>query len=135
MTADRFRCLAADAVVVDDGRVLLMERSVEPHEGAWVLPGGMVERGETAREACEREAQEEVAVDVSAENLVGLYDDPDRDPRGNVSAAYLCSIVEGEPRPKEEAARVEWFPFDDLPETGFDHGEMLEDAAELMAGR
>ncbi len=112
-----------------------MERSHEPFEGCWVLPGGMVERDETAREACERETQEEVGVDVSAEELVGLYDDPDRDRRGNVSAAYLCRVVEGEPRPREEAARVEWHPIDDPPETGFDHGEMLDDAAELVDGR
>lgn len=130
---DRFRCLAADAVVVEDSRVLLMERDVEPFEGHWVLPGGMVERDETARDACEREADEEVDVEISAEELVGLYDEPDRDRRGNVSAAYLCRLVEGEPSPRDEAAEVEWHPLDDPPDTGFDHGEILEDAAEMVA--
>lgn len=132
---DRFRCLAADAVVVEDGSVILMERDVEPFEGSWVLPGGMVERDETARRACVREVVEEVGLDVAVEDFVGLYDDPDRDRRGNVSAAYLCSVVDGEPEPREEAARVAWHPLADPPDTGFDHGEILEDAAETVADR
>lgn len=129
---DRYRCLAADAVVVDDGRVLLMERDVEPYEGCWVLPGGMVERDETAREACEREVKEEVGVDVDVGAFVGLYDSPGRDRRGNVSAAYLSTLESGEPRALEEAAEVEWFTVDDAPEMGFDHGEILADAREIL---
>lgn len=124
------RALATDAVVVIDGEVLLMERDHDPYENQWVLPGGIVERGETAREACERETEEEVGLDVEATTFVGLYDEPDRDPRGNVSAAYRCEPTDdaGDPEPREEASAIETFPPDDLPEMGFDHREIVADA-------
>lgn len=123
------RALATDAVVVIDGEVLLMERDHDPYENQWVLPGGVVEQGETARQACVREANEEVGIDVEATEFVGLYDEPDRDPRGNVSAAYRCEPTDdvADPEPREEAAAVETFPPGNLPEMGFDHREIVAD--------
>ena len=129
MELEQLRVLATDGVVVDEGRVLLMQRDREPYAGDWVLPGGVVERGETARTACEREVAEEVGLEVDAEAFVGLYDEPGRDPRGNVSAAFLCTpAAAGEPEPLEEARAVALFDPDDLPSTGFDHGRIVADA-------
>lgn len=123
------RALAADAVVLVDGEVVLLERDHPPFEGHWVLPGGLVERGETAREACVRETAEEVGLDVEVESFAGLYDDPNRDERGNVSAAYRCTPAgEGTPAPKEEARQVDTFDPDALPEMGFDHRQIVADA-------
>ncbi|MDY6779255.1 MAG: NUDIX domain-containing protein, partial [Halobacteria archaeon] len=103
-----------------------------PYEGSWVFPGGMVESDETARQACVREVHEEVGMSVEATEFVGLYDDPGRDERGNVSAAYVCEPDEGEePEPRDEALEVDVFEPEDVPEIGFDHGEILEDAVEL----
>lgn len=125
------RALATDAVIVVDGDVLLLERDHPPFEGCWVLPGGLVEPNETAREACAREVREEVGIDVTVGEFVGLYDDPGRDERGNVSAAYLCSPSDdADPEPREEARRVETFDRRSLPETGFDHGQIVLDALE-----
>jgi hypothetical protein len=67
--------------VIRDDRVLLLERDHPPFEGRWVLPGGLVEPGETAARAAEREVREEVGIVVRAERFVGLYDDPARDVR------------------------------------------------------
>ena len=129
MDPERLRTLATDGVVLVDEQVLLVERDRQPHAGDWVLPGGLVERGETAREACEREVAEEVGLDVTAEAFVGLYDEPDRDPRGNVSAAYRCVPVDdADPEPLEEARTVESFDPDDLPSMGFDHERIVLDA-------
>ncbi|MFC7132910.1 MULTISPECIES: NUDIX hydrolase [Salinibaculum] len=124
------RPLATDGVVLLDGEVLLMERSHDPHEGQWVLPGGIVERGETAAAACQREVAEEVGLSVEPIQFVGLYDAPGRDERGNVSAAYLCRPrTPGQsPEPREEARRVDTFDPTDLPETGFDHAAIVRDA-------
>lgn len=123
------RVLATDAVIVIDGEVVLLERDQSPYEGYWVLPGGVVEQGETAREACVREAGEEVDLDVEVVEFVGLYDDPGRDERGNVSAAYRCrSIDESGPSAAEEARRVDTFDPADLPEMGFDHAQIVADA-------
>ena len=131
MDPDQLRTLATDGVVVADGQVVLMRRDHDPYAGDWVLPGGLVERGETARTACEREVAEEVGMDVTAETVVGLYDEPGRDPRGNVSAAYRCTPTDdADPEPLEEARAVDWFDPDELPPMGFDHGTIVADAFE-----
>ena len=131
MDPEQLRALATDGVVFVEGEVLLLERTHPPFEGYWVLPGGMVERGETAAEACVREVREEVGLEVAVEGFVGLYDDPARDERGNVSAAYRCRPVgDADPEPLEEARRVATFAPDDLPELGFDHARIVADAVE-----
>lgn len=123
------RALTTDAVIMLDGGVLLLERAQSPFEGYWVLPGGLVEPDETAREACVRETKEEPGLDVTVENFVGLYDDPERDERGNVSAAYRCTPLDDEtPLPQEEAHQVDTFDPADLPEMGFDHERIVTDA-------
>lgn len=130
MDPEQLRALATDGVVFVDGEVVLLERTHPPFEGHWVLPGGMVERGETAAEACVREVREEVGLEVTVEAFVGLYDDPGRDERGNVSAAYRCRPVgDADPEPREEARRVETFDPTALPEMGFDHARIVGDAA------
>lgn len=134
MDSERLRALATDGVVLIDNQVVLMERDHEPYAGQWVLPGGLVERGETARAACEREVAEEIGLTVIAEQFVGLYDEPDRDPRGNVSAAFQCAPVEdADPQPLEEAQTVEVFDPDNLPPMGFDHERIVTDTFELKS--
>ncbi|MFC6942365.1 NUDIX hydrolase [Salinirubellus sp. GCM10025818] len=123
------RALAADGVVVLGSEIVLLERDHPPEAGRWVLPGGMVEPDETARTACAREVREETGLDVRPVSFVGLYDAPGRDPRGNVSAAYLCLPTDdAEPEPRAEARRVGTFAPEDLPELGFDHGGIVADA-------
>ncbi|MDY6765066.1 MAG: NUDIX domain-containing protein, partial [Halobacteria archaeon] len=110
VSVDELRCLATDGVVFIDGEVVLLQRDHPPFEGKWVLPGGMVERGETASEACVREVEEEVGLVVKVLDFIGLYDDPGRDERGNVSAAYLCKpLSPQDPEPREEARRTRTF--------------------------
>lgn len=123
------RALATDAVIDMDGEIVLLERNHPPFEGQWVLPGGLVERDETAREACSREVLEEVGLSVEVNEFVGLYDDPQRDERGNVSAAYRCRPKEGtSPMAQEEAREVDLFDPSSLPEMGFDHKTIVFDA-------
>ncbi|MEF8815124.1 MAG: NUDIX hydrolase [Halovenus sp.] len=115
-------------MIVLDGGVLLLERTHPPFEGNWVLPGGLVKPDETAREACVREAKEEAGLGVTVAEFVGLYDDPGRDERGNVSAAYRClPVADDTPTPREEARQVETFEPTDLPEMGFDHKQIVTD--------
>lgn len=123
------RALTTDAVIELDGDLLLLERNHPPFEGSWVLPGGLVERDETAQQACVRETKEEVGLDIIVEEFVGLYDDPARDERGNVSAAYRCTPHGDQtPTPREEAYQVETFSPTTLPEMGFDHERIVTDA-------
>lgn len=124
------RPLAVDGVVVLDGEVVLMERDHPPHEGEWVLPGGFVEPDEGARAACRREVREEVGLRVEPAAFVGLYDDPDRDERGTVSAAFRCEPTDpGQtPETRAEARAVATFDPTDLPSMGFDHARIVADA-------
>lgn len=129
--------LATDAVLVDRGEILLIQRGKDPFEGAWALPGGFVEVGETVEAACERELGEETGLEAELIGLVGVYSDPDRDPRGHViSLPYLArldpSSGEREPRPGDDAAAASWFDLDDPPELAFDHDAILDDARQMV---
>ncbi|MFB6253159.1 MAG: NUDIX domain-containing protein [Halobacteriaceae archaeon] len=123
------RAVATDAVIFINDQVVLLERDHSPYEGHWVLPGGLVEPDETTREACVREAHEEVGLRVDIIESIGVFDDPDRDERGNISIAYRCRpIHEQSPRAKEEAKQVDVFDPTDLPQMGFDHEQIITTA-------
>lgn len=123
----------ADAVVTTtDGHVLLIERGWDPHKGAWALPGGHVDPGETSRVAAARELAEEAGVHAEPDELapVGVYDAPDRDPRGRyVTVAYRLTVAPGTViEPGDDAVRAQWWPVDRLPRLAFDHRQIVDDA-------
>ncbi len=121
--------LMVDVVVPsEEGRVLLIRRGSDPYEGYWALPGGFVEVGETLEAAAAREAEEETGLRVEVVRLVGVYSDPDRDPRGhNVSCAYLARVREGEPSAATDAAEVSFLDPSTV-ELAFDHEKIIADA-------
>lgn len=124
----------ADVVAMTpEGDVLLIERGWPPHEGAWALPGGHVDRGETSRAAAARELAEETGVQVLAEDLreIGVFDRPDRDPRGRyVTTAYLAVVPAGTPIVAGDDARTaRWWPASSLPPLAFDHADILDQVA------
>ena len=121
--------LMVDVVVPsEEGRILLIRRASDPYEGYWALPGGFVEVGETLEAAAAREAEEETGVEVEVVRLVGVYSDPDRDPRGhNVSAAYLARARSGEPSAASDAAEVSFLDPSTV-ELAFDHEKIISDA-------
>ncbi|MEU1663589.1 NUDIX hydrolase [Streptomyces sparsogenes] len=111
------------------GHVLLVERGWPPHAGKWALPGGHANRGETSREAGARELGEETGVHVKAKDLrqIGVFDHPDRDPRGRyVTVAYLAVVPANTPIvAMDDAADARWWPLNALPELAFDHADIL----------
>ncbi|MCX5202454.1 NUDIX hydrolase [Streptomyces sp. NBC_00237] len=120
----------ADVVVTTtDGRVLLIERGWDPHKGQWALPGGHVDPGETSRAAAARELAEEAGVYASPEELVqvGVFDAPDRDPRGRyVTVAYHLTVHSGLPiEAGDDATSAWWWPLEALPPLAFDHAEII----------
>ncbi|WP_299541761.1 NUDIX hydrolase [uncultured Streptomyces sp.] len=124
----------ADVVALTpDGQVLLIERDWPPYEGAWALPGGHVDPGETSRAAAARELAEETGVHVLADDLVqiGVWDAPDRDPRGRyVTVAYTAVVPAGTPVTAGDDARTaRWWPLANLPDRlAFDHADILTKA-------
>lgn len=119
------RPVAADALIVNEGKIVLVKRGREPFEGKWALPGGFVDEGESVEEACVREAKEETGLDVRVKELVGVFSKPERDPRGTVGVAFLCELVGGELIGGDDAREAKWFSLDSLPELAFDHREII----------
>ncbi len=107
--------LGVRALLVSEGRVVLVRHTYAP---GWYLPGGGVERGESAAEALEREVREEAGVRLTAApRLFGLYRNAAADPRDHV-ALYICEAFEpipDAPRPRGEIAECAAFPIDMLP--------------------
>jgi 8-oxo-dGTP diphosphatase len=121
--------LMVDVVVPsEEGSVLLIRRASDPYEGQWALPGGFVEVGETLEEAAAREAEEETGLKVEIVRLVGVYSNPDRDPRGhNVSCAYLARVREGDLSAATDAAEASFLDPSNV-ELAFDHEKIVADA-------
>ena len=100
------------AVVVHEGRVLLVRRGNEPLKGHWTLPGGLLELGESVVEGIARETREETGLVVEPLELVELIDRIHRE-AGRVRyhyviADYLCRVTGGELRAASDADQVRW---------------------------
>ena len=100
------------AVIVDEGRVLLVQRATEPALGRWSIPGGLIEVGEMLGEAVVREVGEETGLEVEPVELVELLDrihrDGDRVRYHYVIADYLCRVVGGTLKAASDAAAARW---------------------------
>ncbi|MFJ7209514.1 NUDIX domain-containing protein [Streptomyces sp. NPDC098789] len=123
----------ADVVALTPARhVLLIKRGWPPYEGAWALPGGWVDPGETIHAAAARELGEEAGVHVNAGDLhqLGVWDQPNRDPRGHyITTAYMIIVPEGTPITAGDDARdARWWPLNALPELAFDHADIINAA-------
>ncbi|MFN0152339.1 MAG: NUDIX domain-containing protein [bacterium] len=111
--------LAACAVVILGGRVLLARRGIEPSIGKWVIPGGFVERGETVETAAVRETREETGLDV---NLVALLNVYSYHGVGVVLVVFVAEPTNDKPpEALDETLEVRYFAFDEIPwdEIGF----------------
>jgi 8-oxo-dGTP diphosphatase len=114
--------VAVGAVILDAGRVLLVQRGQEPLLGQWSLPGGAVEVGETLEAALAREVREETSLDVVVGPVVEVLDSIRRDAAGRpeyhyVIIDYACRVRGGTsmaPAHGTDAADARWVPIDEL---------------------
>lgn len=112
----------------DDLNVLLIQRDLEPYQGAWALPGGFVKIDEGLEDAARRELEEETGVrDLYLEQLAA-FGDPGRDPRERVITVAYVAIVNLFEHPvaaATDARNAGWFHTDELPALAFDHATVL----------
>ena len=126
MTADRAermypaRPLVGVGAVVWNGQQVLLERRGQPPAlGAWSLPGGLVETGETAELAVQREVREECNIEVEVGPLLGLFQPILHDPDGRVRyhfvvLDFVAHYRSGEIRAGDDAANLCWVAPADL---------------------
>jgi len=106
--------IGVGALIVENGRVVVIKRGKAPLLGEWSIPGGMLELGETLRQGAEREALEETGLVVRATELLGVFDRIVPDEEGNIVYHYvlidfLCQRLSGELRAGADAADARWF--------------------------
>jgi 8-oxo-dGTP diphosphatase len=121
------------SIIIEANRVLLVKRGHPPLAGEWSIPGGVLEVGETLREAAVREVLEETGLHVEPADLLGVYDRVLRDADERtiyhyVLIDFLCQRISGEALAAGDAAEARWFHRDELGSLS-----LAKDTAEVIA--
>lgn len=109
---------AVGVLIQDKDKVLLIKRGTEPGEGLWSIPGGMIELGETAREAGKREVEEEVGLKVTLDRVIDVFDRIFLDKNGLIESHYVIMDFLGHPvggvvKTTKEAKSYKWIKIDE----------------------
>ena len=107
------------AVVVRDGRALIVRRAHEPRKGEWSLPGGLLDLGESLADAAQREVREETGLDVEIGPIIETFDRVHRDEEGRIRyhfviVDFVCWSHTGEPFAGSDAEAVAWVTADEI---------------------
>lgn len=107
------------AVIVESGRALVVRRGTEPLKGQWSIPGGVVELGETLRQAAAREAKEETGLEVEPGEVLEVVDRIMRDAEQKIQYHYvlvdfLCRRIAGKARSGADASELRWITPEEL---------------------
>jgi ADP-ribose pyrophosphatase YjhB (NUDIX family) len=125
-----------DVIIQMDSRILLVKRTNEPFREYLAIPGGFVNEGETVEDAAKREVKEETSLDIELTDILGVYSDHKRDPRGhNMSTVFIGKIPTSRngkvkaPAAADDASELYWINLEDIPDEkfAFDHKNILED--------
>lgn len=111
--------IAVGALVIKNGKVLLVKRDRQPAKDQWAVPGGKVNLGETLQQAAVREIFEETGISIIPGNPIYTFDVIHRDENGKVQFHYvivdiLAGFKEGELKAGDDAGDVRWFSREDL---------------------
>ncbi|MHC1744274.1 MAG: NUDIX hydrolase [Syntrophobacteraceae bacterium] len=115
------------AIIFKGSQVLLVQRGREPAYGKWSVPGGLVEVGESLRDAVRREVREEVGLDVRVGDLATVLDRVIPDENGRplyhyVLLDFVCEYRGGEPKPASDALQCAFVEIDVLSELSLTTG-------------
>jgi 8-oxo-dGTP diphosphatase len=119
-----------DIIIEKNGHIVLVKRGLDPYKGKLAIPGGYVEYGETVEDAAVREAREETSLKIRLDHILGVYSDPNRDPRGHrISITFIAKPIEGKLKAGSDAMDVNWYNLSkiDTRNMAFDHGRIIED--------
>ena len=126
MAPPKHPAVTVDGLVLVEGKLVAVRRGRDPFRGMPALPGGFVELGETTVEAVVREVREETGLETKVSRLVGVFSNPNRDPRGHtVGIAYALEATGGALEAGSDAAAILLVDPDDPPRMAFDHNEIV----------
>jgi 8-oxo-dGTP diphosphatase len=104
------------ALLVNDGKLLLARRAIEPWRGRWDIPGGFCDQREHPRDAAERELFEETGIRGRATRLVGMWLDDYTGGEVCLNIYYEMEPVgDATPTGSDEVSELRWFGPDELP--------------------
>ena len=111
--------LGVGALIIENGRILLVERGNAPLLGYWSLPGGGVETGERLEQAIRREVREETGLEIEVLDLLEIFERIMPDAEGRIEyhyvlIDYVCKPTGGALCAATDASRCEWFREDEL---------------------
>ena len=127
------RHVVVDAIVIEKNKVLLIKRADHlTNGGKFAMPGGFLDRDETAEQAVIREVKEETGYDSEVVKLFTVVDNPNRpqEDRQNVAFIYILKSLGKSGREDGEVSEVTWFDLDKLPleeEFAFDHYQTIQE--------
>ena len=122
--------LTVDGIVQIDDKIVLIKRKNPPFKDFWAFPGGFVEYGETTENAVLREIHEETNLKTKIKHLLGVYSDPNRDPRGHtVSVVYILEPIGGALKGSDDAKDAKLFKIEEVKnlDLAFDHEKIFDD--------
>jgi 8-oxo-dGTP diphosphatase len=107
------------AVIVQNRKIVLIQRANEPSKGKWTIPGGLVNLAESLETAVIREAQEETGLAAGDPSLLDVVSNVDMDEQGKVKyhyviIDYLVHVKHLEAKAASDAADLRWVPFDEV---------------------
>jgi ADP-ribose pyrophosphatase YjhB (NUDIX family) len=106
-------------LVVEDGRLLLVRRRMNPEQGKWSIPAGFLDHGEDPAATAAREAREETGLSVEIDGLIGVYHNPPGAGGASIFILYRAHRTGGEVRAGDDADAAGFFDLDALPELAF----------------
>lgn len=122
---EKIRTVFVDAVLMKGNKVLLERRSAGIFKGAWSLIGEAVQAGESLEQAMKKMVEEKTGLELTNIHMLGIYDDPDRNPEiSSISVAFMCDV-----KGNLKTEKMKFFTAEELPDKiGFDHKKIIEDA-------
>jgi len=119
-----------DAIIQNSSSILLVKRVKDPYKNLFGLPGGFVNEGETIEEAIVREVYEETSLEVHPIEILGVYSDPTKDPRGHMlTVVFIVLVVRGNPTTGDDINEISWMPINKINDIdiAFDHKLIIND--------